>query len=132
MKKNPFKKQAAMDTLVNVGIGGAANVAIDYALAQIDAVATADPTYVNVGKIAAGALVGSMVSSKTLRAACDGVAVVGVSNLVSGLVSSTTGKEGAAGLPAGTVAGCGRVRLGNRRFRRAGRVAGVNGGFMGC
>lgn len=89
MAKNPFKKRSMTDTLVNVGVGGAANVAADYVVGMVTT--TADPLYVNIGKIAAGILLGSMSSNRILRAACDGIATVGVSNLVSGLMNDTTG-----------------------------------------
>ena len=133
--KNPFKKSSAIDTLTNVGIGGAANVAIDYAVQQIDALATADPMYVNIGKIAVGAIGGSMVKNKMLRAAADGVAVVGVSNLISSFLTdadTTKGSEGEVinGLARGTI---GRVIPGNRRYIRN-RVSGIGGAasaFMG-
>ena len=38
MAKNPFKKSSIIDTVVNVGVGGAANVAIDYVVEQVDAI----------------------------------------------------------------------------------------------
>lgn len=122
-----------MDTVVNVGVGGAANVAIDYVVNQVDAIKELGDTTINAAKIVAGAVAGSMVSNKILRAACDGVATVGVSNLISGLISDTTTStttESAAGLPYGTI---GRVIPGNRAYRRAAkakRVSGVNAGAV--
>ena len=124
MAKNPFKKSSIMDTVVNVGVGGAANVAIDYVVSQVDAIQQLGDTTINAAKIALGALAGSMVSNKFLRAACDGIATVGVSNLVKGLMESAPNQEGAAGLPYGTI---GRVIPGNRAYRRAARkVSGLN------
>ena len=115
--KNPFKKSSAIDTLTNVGIGGAANVAIDYAVSQVEMLATADPMYVNIGKIAVGALGGSMVKNKYARAAMDGVATVGVSNLIASLISDTTaGSESTNGLAKGTISQ--RMIPGNRRYIR--------------
>ena len=134
MAKNPFKKQSIMDTVVNVGIGGAANVAIDYVVSQVEAIQSLGDTTINAAKIALGAVVGSMVSNKMLRAACDGVATVGVSNLVSGLLADsatpTSGMPyGTIGLPKDTV---GRVIPGNRAYRRAHRkVSGVANCVMG-
>ena len=132
--KNPFKKQSIMDTLTNVGIGGAANVAIDYAVSQIDQLASVDPTYINVGKIAIGAIGGAMSKNKLVRAAVDGIAVVGVSNLVAGLIAGDTPAEtaapGTAGLAKGTI---GRPMLGNRRYIRR-HVSGIGASanaFMG-
>lgn len=123
MAKNPFKKQSIVDTVVNVGIGGAANVAIDYVVSQVEAIQSLGDTTINAAKIALGAVAGSMVSNKMLRAACDGIATVGVSNLVKGLMDGdTTSKEDVKGLPYGTI---GRVIPGNRAYRRARRVSGV-------
>ena len=135
MAKNPFKKQSIIDTVINVGIGGAANVALDYVVSQVESIQSLGDTTINAGKIALGAILGSMVSNKMLRAACDGVATVGVSNLVSGLLISepapTSGlAKGTIGLANGTV---GRVIPGNSAYRRAARrrpgsvVAGVMG-----
>lgn len=130
--KNPFKKSNIMDTVVNVGIGGAANAAADYAMAQIDQLASLEDSTKNYIKVGVGVLGGSMVSNKYLRAAVDGIATVGVSNIVNGLISGAT-TQAASGLPKGTI---GRLRPGNRYFARGGRrvagVAGNNSSFMGC
>lgn len=126
MAKNPFKKQSIIDTVINVGIGGAANVAIDYVVGQVDAIQSLGDTTINALKIAAGAVVGSMVSDKFARAAADGVATVGVSNLIAGLMKDET-TEVPSGLPYGTI---GRVRPGNRAYRRAHKVSGVNAGAV--
>lgn len=126
MAKNPFKKQSIIDTVVNVGIGGAANVAIDYVVNQVEAIQSLGDTTINALKIAAGAVVGSMVTDKFARAAADGVATVGVSNLIAGLMNDTTPAP-ASGLPYGTI---GRVRPGNRAYRRAQKVSGVNAGAV--
>lgn len=132
-----FKKQNITDTLTNVGIGGAANVAVDYLVNSVDALKELDPMYVKLAKVAIGALGGTMTSNKYLRAAVDGIATVGVSELVSDAVNGTltttntgNGDGGAAGLPGGTI---GRLMPGNRTFRRSTRrVAGVAPtGFMG-
>jgi hypothetical protein len=122
MAKNPFKKQSIIDTVVNVGIGGAANVAIDYVVSQVEAIQSLGDTTINAAKIALGAVAGSMVSNKMLRAACDGIATVGVSNLVKGLMDGTTSTETTSGLPYGTI---GRVIPGNRAYKRARKVSGV-------
>ena len=74
-----------------------------------------------------------MVSNKILRAACDGVATVGVANLIKGLIGDSTTEpkqEGTGVLPYGTI---GRVRPGNRAYKRAmsaKRVSGVNAGAV--
>lgn len=105
-----FKKKSIMDSLVNVGVGGAANVAIDYAWNALGDTVASLAEYKDIIKVAGGALVGSMVSGKVARAAADGVATVGVSNLISGLMGTNAGT---AGLPAGTI---GSVRAGNPYF----------------
>lgn len=129
--KNPFKKSSIMDTVVNVGIGGASNALIDLGWNKVDFLAGLGDTTKNAIKIVGGAVVGSMISNKYARAAADGIATVGVSNLVAGLLPSDEPST-TAGLAEGTI---GRIRLGQRGFaRRAGkRVAGVAGSnFMGC
>lgn len=129
MAKNPFKKKGITDTLVNVGIGGAANVAMDYAVSKIDALSSLDSTTINAIKIGVGVLGGTMTTNKMLRAAVDGIATVGVSNLVAGLMSDTSTK-GSSGIPSSTI---GRIPprrvLGNKNFVR--RVSGVTTSVMG-
>lgn len=129
MAKNPFKKSSIVDTVVNVGIGGAANVAIDYVVNQVEAIQSLGDTTINAMKIVAGAVVGSMVSDKFARAAADGVAIVGVSNLISGLMDDSSETPApSSGLPFGTI---GKVRPGNRAYRRARKViSGVNPGAV--
>lgn len=134
--KNPFKKSSIIDTVVNVGVGGAANVAMDYALNSIGEVAGFDlsaGTTKHAVKIAVGALAGSMISNKYARAAFDGIATVGAANLIDGLVNgettTTSTTTTTSGLPEGTI---GRIRMGQRGFRR-GSVAGVGAAnFMGA
>lgn len=127
MAKNPFKKKSLIDTLTNVGVGGAANVAIDYVWEQIPQLAEYDQ-YKHIAKVVGGAIVGGMVSNKYARAAADGVATVGVSNLIASLIDTTpetTTTDAPAGLPAGTI---GRMpRYGSRAYRAAkSRVAGLS------
>lgn len=132
--KNPFKKSALIDTLTNVGVGGAANVAIDYVWEKTglgatiaSAITFTDPeTVKNATKILGGALIGGMVKNKYARAASDGVAVVGASNLISGLIAgSGVDTPSTSGLPEGTI---GRIRrMGQRGFARRAKVAGVQG-----
>lgn len=120
--KNPFKKSSIVDTFVNVGIGGAANVAVDYVFGSVDALATLGDTTKNAIKIAAGAIAGSMISNKYARAAADGIAVVGASNLIASYLpgaASTT----VEGLPEGMIGAAKRYRLGQRGFAR--RMSGV-------
>lgn len=130
--KNPFKKSSIIDTAINVGVGGAANVAMDYVFSQVEALASLEPMTKNIVKIVAGAVGGSMVSNKYVRAAADGVATVGVSNLIASYISTeeTTTPETAApaGLAKGTI---GRAyRMGQRGFRKVSGIAGEAGAFM--
>lgn len=119
--KNPFKKSAIIDTVINVGVGGAANVAMNYAFGKIDALASLGDTTKQAIKIAVGALAGTMTTNKYLRAAADGIATVGASELISGYLP--VGEEGAAGLPYGMIGRAGVRRLGNKAFKK--KVAGV-------
>ena len=115
--KNPFKKQSIVDTLIAVGVGGAANVAMDYAFAQVDALASLGDTTKNAIKIAAGALGGAMAKNKYVRAATDGIATVGVSNLIDSYINASASPE-AATAPSGAPF-IGRIRsTGNRAFKR--------------
>lgn len=130
MKKNPFKKQGIIDTLTNVGIGGAANVAMDYVVDSVETLKAMDSTTINAIKIGVGVLGGTMTTNKLVRAAVDGIAVVGVSNLVQGLLMSDT--KGTAGLPYGTIGRPGQLYMGNRYARKTPiRVAGVADNIMG-
>ena len=128
-----FKKSSAVDTLVNVGIGGAANVAMDYVFGLLPAETFASvqnpDTVKNAIKVAVGAFGGSMVSgssAKYVRPALDGIATVGASQLISGLLSSET-KENNSGDNSGDqsktgripfMGGVGRMRMGQRGFRK--------------
>lgn len=116
--KNPFKKQGIVDSLVNVGVGGAANVAMDYAFGMIPQVSALSATVKNAIKIGVGVLGGSMTTNKYIRAAVDGIATVGVSNIVAGYVNGTP--EAPAGLQ--ETIGAARRRAGNAMYRK--RVSG--------
>ena len=118
--KNPFKLKNITDTLVNVGVGGAANVAMDYALGKIDFLASLDSTVKNAVKIGVGAVAGSMFGNKYAKAAFDGIATVGVSNLIGSYLPGAE-TETPSGLPEGMI---GKIRLGQRGFARK-SVAGV-------
>lgn len=134
--KNPFKKQSIVDTLVNVGVGGAANVLIDYAITLLPAETqkTLEGTTTHIAKIAIGALGGSMAKNKYLRAATDGIAVVGVSNWVNELMTGeeekTANKGGENGPSGAPFIGTGRIRTGQRGFRKGIRGTG-SVAFMG-
>jgi len=133
--KNPFKKSSIIDTVTNVAIGGAANVAMDYALNTIGEVAGVDltsGTTKHAVKIAAGAIAGSMISNKYARAAFDGIATVGAANLIDGLVNgetTTTTTTATSGLPYGMIGRRpGAIRMGQQGFRK--RVAGTPSALM--
>ena len=136
MKKNPFKKSSVIDTVINVGIGGAANVAMNYVFGLIPADTFGEnaTTWKNAIKIGVGAIGGSMVSgeyAKYLRPAFDGIATVGASELISGLIASDDAPAGGEG--AGRVPFIGRAKyMGQRGYRKvagAGNVGNVP--FMG-
>lgn len=112
--KNPFKKSSIVDTVINVGLGGAANVAMDYAVENIDALKSLDDTTVNIIKIGVGAVAGSMVSNRYARAAADGLATVGASDLIKSYIS--TSAKPSSGVP---FMGAGRIHAGQRGFRVA-------------
>lgn len=113
--KNPFKKSSITDTLVNVGIGGAANAAMDYAVANVSALAGV-AEYTNYIKLGVGVFGGTMISSKVARAAFDGLATVGASDIIKELIAGTTESAPAPteGLP---FIGATRRRMGQRGFR---------------
>lgn len=121
-----FKKSSIVDTLVNVGIGGGANVAMDYLYGLIPEKTFANvqnPTMIkNLIKVGVGVLGGSMVSGKSakyLRPAVDGIATVGASELISGLISGADDANNGGGSGTGGVAFMGRAgrRMGQRNFR---------------
>lgn len=97
--KNPFKKTAITDTLVAVGVGGAANAAMDYAVANVEALSSVSE-YANYIKLGVGVLGGTMVSGKIARAAFDGLATVGASDIIKELIASSAAPaEPTAGAP---------------------------------
>ena len=103
MAKNPFKKSNVVDTLINVGVGGAGNVAADYVINNVDMLKNLDADTINLGKFIVGSVGSAMVSNKYVKALMDGFAVVGASNYLGGLMAI----QGTTGVPAGTI---GRVR----------------------
>ncbi len=123
--KNPFKKSAITDTLVAVGVGGAANAAMDYAVASIPALASV-ADYTNYIKLGVGVLGGTMVSGKIARAAFDGLATVGASDIIKELITPDEEKQ-TSGVP---FIGAAR-RLGQRGYRVARGTRGTgNVAFM--
>lgn len=125
MAKNPFKKDSIIDTAINVGTGGAANALVDVAVNSV--LPNTDPMYVNIGKFVGGVVLGSMAGkNQMLRAATDGIATVGVANLVSDLVAggfgSDSASEGAGGFKRDVL---GRVKAGHSRLARRIKRRGV-------
>lgn len=103
MAKKLFDTKNIIDTAVNVGIGGAANVAIDYAVQNVEALSDMDQSTINLGKFALGVIGSAMVSDKMVKAAFDGVATVGISNFVANILNSDNQATTTAGVPDGTI-----------------------------
>lgn len=114
MAKNPFKTKNVVDTIINVGLGGAGNVAADYIINSIqkDATEPWSADTINLIKFVGGAVGSAMVSNRYAKAVMDGFATVGASNYISSLMAEQT----TSGVPAGTV---GRVRYIAPRAARA-------------
>ena len=133
-----FNLNSAFSNATAMALAGAGSAGVDWLLKKYDVIpGDWDDTVVNAVKVAGGALLASMVDSKTLygipKAAGDGIATVGAYNLVAAMLPTVDGSEDktavTTGLPEGTI---GRIRMGQRGFRRA-RVAGVQGAdFMGA
>lgn len=121
MAKNPFKKSNVVDTLINVGVGGAGNVAADYLINNVDMLKSLDADTINLGKFVVGSVGSAMVSNKYVKALMDGFAVVGASNYISSLMADQT----TSGVPAGTI---GRARYIAPRRAYARRFAGKTSG----
>ena len=132
--KNPFKLNSAIASLTSLAIGGAGSAAIDWALEKYNVLpAEWGETAVNAGKAIAGAAVGSMLGGKkgwqpVVKSACDGIATVAVYNIMKENVLPAIDDATPAvttGLPEGTI---GKIELGQRGFRPAGRrIAGLSG-----
>lgn len=103
MAKKLFDTKNIIDTAVNVGIGGAANVAIDYAVQNVEALSDMDQSTINLGKFALGVIGSAMVSDKMVKAAFDGVATVAISNFVANILNSDNQATTTAGVPDGTI-----------------------------
>lgn len=125
MAKNPFKKNSIIDTAINVGTGGAANALVDMAVNSV--LPNTDPMTVNIGKFVGGVVLGSMAGkNQMLRAATDGIATVGVANLVSDLVANGFGSdESQSGFKNDVM---GRVRSRHSKFARRIKMRGVSNG----
>lgn len=122
MAKNPFKTKNVVDTLINVGVGGAGNVAADYVINNVDMLKSLDADTINLGKFVVGSVGSAMVSNKYAKALMDGFAVVGASNYISSLMADS---QTTSGVPADTI---GRARYIAPRKTYARRFAGKTSG----
>ena len=113
-----MKKQNVVDTAISLALGGGANVVVDYATSSIDALASVDEKWINAGKLVIGAVGSAFFGNKMAKDALNGIAVVGASNLIKGLMNQTPAVDngGASGVPYGTVGRLNRRRLPNRRL----------------
>lgn len=132
--KNVFKKNNVVDTAINVGIGAVANIAVDYVISAIDTGNAWESMYVNGGKFLVGVVGSTMIGEKMVKAALDGVAVVGLSNLVNDLMNSdstsngtSSGTEATAGVPRGTIGRVRRYVPGHRNLARSMRQQKTSG-----
>lgn len=135
MKKNLFKKQGVIDTLMALGLGGAGNAVMDMAVENVDALNSLNPTTINLIKVGVGVAGGALTTNKTIHQVTDGVAVVGASEIVKSIIDGSFSlgsddtkdddkKDSVTGLPYGTI---GRLRAGNAHFMRKRKVSGLNG-----
>ena len=134
-----FNAKSAIATATSMAVAGAGSAVVDWALAKYDVLpAEGGDTAVQAGKIVVGAIGGSMIKNQIAKSVFDGIATVAAAKLVAGMLPDGDADKGDAdkggalqttGLPDGTI---GRIRLGQRGFRR-GRVAGMAGAdFMSC
>lgn len=99
MAKNLFNTKNIIDGMINIGVGGAANVAVDKIIDSIEMETPIEDDTLNLGKFVLGVVGSSMVSNKIVKAAFDGVATVGISNYAKSLMATGT----TAGLPDGMI-----------------------------
>ena len=127
-----FNAKSTIATATSMVVAGAGSAVVDWALAKYDVLpASWGDTAVQAGKIVVGAIGGSMIKNQIAKSVFDGIATVASAKLVAGMLpeGENGGTLQTTGLPEGTI---GRIRLGQRGFRR-GRVAGMAGAdFMGC
>ena len=119
-----FNSKSAIATGTSVFFAGAGSALADWALSKWDVIPAEYAQYTNIGKVLAGAVVGSMAKNQIIKSAFDGIATVGAAKLVEGWLPETGAADETAtteGLPKGMI---GRLHMGQRGFRRA--VRGVN------
>lgn len=129
--KNPFKIKNAVSTVTDSAIGGVASFGYDWAISKVPYVSDLTGTAADAVKVAIGAVAGSMVNKSWAKAACNGIATVGAASLMKSVLDGVFGGEnvttGTDGLPNGMI---GRLRMGQRGFRRVAGVAGSPDAFM--
>lgn len=129
-----FNTKSAIATATSMAVAGAGSAVVDWLLKKYDVLpAEWGDQAVQIGKLAVGAIGGSMVKNQIAKSVMDGIATVAAAKLTEGLLPEAGEDGGTAlqttGLPQGTI---GRIRMGQRGFRRA-RIAGIQGAdFMGC
>lgn len=126
-----FKMNSAISNATAMALAGAAGAGVDWALKKYDVIpGDWDETVVNAAKVLGGAVLASMVDSKTLygipKAVGDGIATVGAYNLVAGWLPTETKESAAAAAGIDPQSMIGRIRMGQKGFRKAG-IRGVNG-----
>jgi len=121
----------AKESAIIAGSGSVANVLVDTAVQSIEALApiTSNKLYLNLAKVAAGAVLSASTKPKSIfNYAGTGLATVGTSNIAADLLEEYfPNAKPSSGVP--FIQGTGRVRMGQRGFRRAvrgtGKVAGA-------
>lgn len=143
MKKNPFKKNSVITTVVSVLGAGAGSAGADWLLERFGIIDDSwEKSTVNAVKLVAGAAAGAMIPANSgmfymvAKSACDGIATVAAHNLVADMLPAATeepapkgNEDGTSGLPYGTI-GATRRKLGQRTWRKVNGVG--NASFMGA
>ena len=142
MKKNPFKKNSVITTVVSVLGAGAGSAGADWLLERFGIIDDSwEKTTVNAVKLVAGAAAGSMIPANSgmfymiAKSACDGIATVAAHNLVADMLPAateepkSTATDPVTGLPYGTI-GATRRKMGQRTWRKVNGVG--NASFMGA
>lgn len=124
-----FSSKSAIQSATSVAIAGAGSAGLDWLVAKYggELPEWLTGTTLQATKVIGGAVLGSMATNSVVKSICEGVATVAAANLVNEYLPAANTEETKtqtpSGLPEGTI---GRVRLGQRGFRRAG-VRGVAG-----
>ena len=124
MKFKKFNTKSVIATGTAVLAAGAGSAVADWLLTKYDVIPAEYAEYTNVGKVLLGAVAGSMMTNQIAKSAFDGIATVGAANLVAGWLPTETKDEPAAAAGIDPQSMIGRLRMGQKGFRRAG-VRGV-------